>query len=132
MTTPGPLCIERQQQYWLCTFTAMASPCELLFDIKTGDKNKIQTLANIAYQEAQRIEHKFSRYRDDNIVYAINHANGTSVKVDDETARLLDYADQLYQLSEGLFDISSGVFRRIWKFDGSDNIPSPALFIETR
>jgi len=26
-------------------------------------------------------------------------------------------------LSEGLFDITSGVLRHAWKFDGSDRIP---------
>ena len=28
-------------------------------------------------------------------------------------------------LSDGLFDITSGVLRRAWKFDGSDNLPTP-------
>ncbi|WP_455202497.1 FAD:protein FMN transferase [Kaarinaea lacus] len=99
----------------------MASPCELLVD--TNDTKLATKLAQIAQQEAARIENKFSRYRNDNIVYAINSANGDPVEVDEETADLLDYAQQCYQLSEGLFDITSGILRRAWKFDGSDNIP---------
>lgn len=116
--------IEHQERYWRCTYTAMAGPCELLFEIDAGDESEILKLATIGYDEVKRIEHKFSRYRDDNIVYRINHANGKKIEVDDETARMLDYAKQLYQLSEGLFDITSGVLRKVWRFDGSNNIPT--------
>ena len=54
---------------------------------------------------------------------AVNGSNGYPVEVDEETANLLDYAQQCYQLSEGLFDITSGILRHAWKFDGSNNIP---------
>ena len=39
---------------------------------------------------------------------------------------LLDYAAQCFDLSDGLFDVTSGVLRRAWSFDGSDNVPGPA------
>lgn len=87
--------------------------------IKTAEQ-----ITQIACNEAKRIEQKFSRYRDDNIIYQINHSNGEAIKVDEETADMLDFADQCYQLSEGKFDITSGVLREIWKFDGSDKIPT--------
>ena len=32
--------------------------------------------------------------------------------------------------SRGLFDITSGVLRRVWKFDGSDRLPTPAAVHE--
>ncbi len=54
----------------------------------------------------------------------INTAGGRTVVVDEETARLLDYAAQLFELSEGKFDVTSGVLRRAWRFDGSDRVPS--------
>ncbi len=100
----------------------MASPCELL--VETVDAIMANRLASIAFQEAKRIEQKFSRYRDDNIVYKINHSKGKAIKVDDETALLLNFADQCYQLSDGLFDITSGTLRKVWTFDGSDHIPT--------
>ena len=43
--------------------------------------------------------------------------------MDEETARMLDFADQCFHLSDGLFDITSGVLRKVWQFDGSDNLP---------
>jgi len=100
----------------------MTCPCEIL--ICTDDKNLADKVTQIAFNEAKRIEHKFSRYRKDNIVYNINHANGKTITVDDETADMLDFANQCYELSDGKFDITSGVLREAWKFDNSDNIPS--------
>lgn len=112
--------IQQQDDYYLGQFTAMASPCEILID--TVEKQLARTLTETAMNEALRIENKFSRYRTDNIVYQINRSNGKSVEVDEETANLLDYAQQCYEISDGLFDVTSGVLRKIWTFDGSDNI----------
>jgi len=109
------------EDYWRGRFNAMASPCEVLID--TPDSTLARHLAIIAQQEALRIEHKLSRYRQDNIIYKINSARGVAVKVDEETAHMLDYAAQCYELSDGLFDVTSGVLREVWKFDGSDRIP---------
>ncbi|WP_374964257.1 FAD:protein FMN transferase [Spongiibacter tropicus] len=102
-------------------FQAMASPCEVLIDSR--DEALAWRVASTVAAEAWRIETTFSRYRDDNLVYRINNANGAPVEVDAETAQLLDFAEQAYQLSDGAFDLSSGVLRRAWKFDGSDRLP---------
>ncbi|QQD18601.1 FAD:protein FMN transferase [Spongiibacter nanhainus] len=103
-------------------FDAMASPCEVLID--STDPELAQRVAETVAQEAWRIEGTFSRYRNDNIVYRINNANGEPVEVDGETAQLLDFAQQAYQISDGAFDLTSGVLRRAWKFDGSDRLPA--------
>ena len=113
--------LEQLADYWRGQFFAMASPCELL--IETESRHEAESLLKLAQAEALRIEHKFSRYRSDNIIFTINHSAGEPVEVDKETAGLLDYAAQCYQLSEGAFDITSGVLREVWKFDGSDNVP---------
>lgn len=110
------------EDYWSGQFKAMASPCEILMDI--DDKHFANHLLQIALIEANRIETKFSRYQNDNIIFEINNSHGKPIAVDDETAALLDYAQQCYEISDGLFDISSGVLRRAWRFDGSDNVPS--------
>jgi len=106
--------------YTIGRFTAMANPCELLVD--SIDPMIVKPLVDRAMEEAHRIENKFSRYRLDNIVYRITNANGATVRVDEETANLLDYASECYQISDGLFDITSGVLRKIWTFDGSDRL----------
>lgn len=107
--------------YWWGSFFAMAGSCEVLIDEK--EQQLAHTILNCAEQEVKRIEKKYSRYTTDNIIYEINNANGKAVTVDEETARLLDYAKNCYELSDGYFDITSGVLREAWKFDGSSNIP---------
>ncbi|WP_420429467.1 FAD:protein FMN transferase [Algiphilus sp.] len=109
--------------FWRGHFQAMASPCEVLVDC--ASEVTARRLARIAFQEARRIESHWSRYRDGNIMHRINHAGGCAVRVDEETAGMLDYAQTLWQLSEGRFDISSGILRRAWRFDGSDRLPAP-------
>jgi len=114
----------RRQGYWEGEFTAMASPCAVLTEADTAAEAR--RLLDIARGEAQRIEARFSRYRQDNIVHRINTSAGQPVAVDEETALLLDYAAHCHVLSAGRFDITSGALRRAWRFDGGDRLPEPA------
>ncbi|MBT8078542.1 MAG: FAD:protein FMN transferase [Gammaproteobacteria bacterium] len=114
--------LQRKSHYWLASFTAMGSPCELLTE--ESDESLAQKLLHSVSYEAWRIEDKFSRYLRGNIVDRINRSHGVALTVDDETANLLDFAQTLHELSEGRFDITSGVLREAWTFDGSDNVPS--------
>ena len=99
----------------------MASPCVVLVD--TDDEILGAEVGEIVKTEALRIEAKFSRYRP-SVVTHINETAGTAVEVDDETADLIGYSMGCYTLSEGLIDITSGALRRVWKFDGSETIPT--------
>ncbi|MBT3317686.1 FAD:protein FMN transferase [bacterium] len=100
----------------------MASPCDIL--INSEDKLLAHQLVSLAKKETQRIESKFSRYRTDNIIYKINNANAEPVEVDSETADLLNLSSTCHVISNGRFDITSGVLRKAWKFDCSENVPS--------
>lgn len=96
-------------------FRAMASACEVV--IGAVPEVRAQVLAAAAQAEVERIERKYSRYRDDSVVTRINGKAGLdAVKIDGETVELLRTADKLYQASGGLFDITSGVLRRVWRF----------------
>jgi thiamine biosynthesis lipoprotein len=99
----------------------MASPCEILIDC-TAEATARRSLQRAA-AEAWRIERKYSRYRDDSVVAAVRAAGGDPLEVDGETGLLLDFADRCHRLSDGRFDITSGILRRVWRFDGSDRIP---------
>lgn len=123
MTDAAPA-FDRSGALWRGRFTAMGSPCEVLVDDE--DAERARRAVCIAMHEALRIERKYSRYRDDNIVHRINTAGGAALTVDDETADLLDFAFELYALSDGAFDISSGVLGRLWRFDGKTPPPDPA------
>jgi thiamine biosynthesis lipoprotein len=116
--------LEHIDDYFIGRFTAMASPCEVLVD--TDDRDEAEAARALARTEALRVEAKFSRYRDDNIVHRINQACGAPLEVDEETARLIDYAAECWRGSDGRFDITSGVLRRVWRFDGGDQVPDQA------
>ncbi len=112
----------RIEDYFAGRFEAMAGPCAVLID--GDDRAEAAALVEIAAREALRVERKLSRYRTDNLVHAINHAAGRPVEVDAETSHLLDYAATCWEISGGLFDITSGVLRRVWTFDGGSRVPS--------
>ena len=99
-------------------FRAMASPCSIQIDPIDGqDEASVRHAAQQAIAEVQRIEQKYSRYLSDSILCTINKASGHNpVSVDEETAGLLDFAHNLWALSDGLFDITSGVLRKAWNF----------------
>lgn len=105
-------------------FSAMGTPCEVQIEVRDG--RLAAELARIGEAEARRIEAKYTRYKPTGVVWAINNAAGKPIEVDEETAGLLDYAAQVHALSEGRFDVTSGVLRRVWTFDGSDRVPEPA------
>jgi thiamine biosynthesis lipoprotein len=115
------LSVTRRGALWAGQFHCMASPCEVL--IECDSRAQASELSALAQQEALRIEQKFSRYRDDNIVHRINSGNGKPLHVDAETARLLDFAQHCYNLSDGYFDITSGILRRAWQFGPGARIP---------
>jgi thiamine biosynthesis lipoprotein len=105
-------------------FSAMASPCELL--LPTMNHEAAMAIGAVAAQEAWRVEKKYSRYRDDSVTAWIHKNRGAKIAVDEETASLLDFARQCHELSDGLFDVTAGVLRQAWNFDGSDRLPDPA------
>jgi thiamine biosynthesis lipoprotein len=95
-------------------FTAMASGNELQL---WGDERRVRDAAAAAIADVQRIEQRYSRYRDDSITSRINAAaGGDAIAIDAETAALLRYADQCHRASGGRFDLTSGVLRRAWDF----------------
>jgi thiamine biosynthesis lipoprotein len=96
-------------------FRAMASEHELL--LWCDDETRATRAAGAMIADVERIEAKYSRYRDDSLTSRINRAAGAeAVPIDAETAALLSYADQCHRLSDGRFDLTSGVLRRAWDF----------------
>ena len=113
--------IEQQQHGYSARFHAMGSPCEVLCESNIAAD--VHDLSQIVAAEAWRIEDKFSRYLRGNVVFRLNNADAKPIDVDNETSKLIDFAALMHDLSGGLFDITSGVLRLAWSFDGSDNVP---------
>ncbi|NJD05938.1 MAG: FAD:protein FMN transferase [Methylococcaceae bacterium] len=105
-------------------FKAMGCPCEV--QLFADDRRSAGRIADLAIVDVRRLEARYSRYREDSLLSAINAvaARGGGIRVDDETASLLDYAATCHAQSGGLFDITSGILRLAWRF-GSGQLPAP-------
>jgi thiamine biosynthesis lipoprotein len=102
-----------RDKFYVCEFTAMASSCEVFFAEKKA--TKAEKMAEIVLTETQRLENKYSRYQVNSITSQINAKSGQVTQLDEETYQLLAYAKNCYDLSDGLFDITTGVLRHLWK-----------------
>jgi thiamine biosynthesis lipoprotein len=113
-------------------FRAMASDNELQVD--APDAAHGRRAADAAIADVQRIEAKYSRYRDDSLTTRINRAaGGAPAAIDAETAALIAYADRCFAQSGGLFDLTSGVLRRAWDFRRQPpRLPDPAALAAAR
>jgi thiamine biosynthesis lipoprotein len=102
---------------WIFQFGAMGSDCEVHIAGRVSEDHA-RNAAQLAMREVHRIEAKYSRYLAGSVVSRLNAqaGKGIAVPVDDETAQLLAYADQMFAASDGLFDITSGVLSRAWDF----------------
>lgn len=107
-------------------FHAMGSPCRVRVAGAAAARPATRQAVAAAEAEVRRIEQRYSRYRADSVVSRINAATGSAepVSLDDETAALLQFADQLHRSSAGLFDLTSGVLRRVWDFKAG-RLPTP-------
>jgi FAD:protein FMN transferase len=117
------LSLYRMSQIFSFSFNALGSANQISLCAPS------HSLAEHAYftalEEVQRIETKYSRYQEHSVLSIINRqAKTTKVKVDAETAQLLNYAAACFTQSAGLFDITSGVLRSIWNFSEA-RIPAP-------
>ncbi len=111
------------------SFKAMGTPCEIQLFANTH--REARRVAEVAMADVHRLESLYSRYRSDSFLSAINRvaATGGSIRVDEETAGLLNYAAACHAQSDGLFDITSGILRRAWRFD-SGQLPDQSLIEE--
>jgi thiamine biosynthesis lipoprotein len=107
----------KRLSYYRYAFKAMGSPCDI--QLFADAHAKAKRVADAAIADVNRLEALYSRYRSDSFLSAINRvaAAGGCITVDDETAGLLNYAATCYEQSDGLFDITSGILRRVWRFD---------------
>ncbi|HKX56554.1 MAG TPA: FAD:protein FMN transferase, partial [Xanthomonadales bacterium] len=96
-------------------FNTMGCPAELC--VYAPSEAKALQALRIARAEAQRLDHKYSHYREDSFLahLQLSATRPGGQRVDPETAALLDFAACQYQQSEGRFDITAGRLTRLWQ-----------------
>ena len=97
-------------------FQALGGPCAI--HLYSHCAQAAAQLALLAETEVRRIHNKYSRYLADSVISQINASAGQQAcdDLDEETSALLNYAALAWEQSDGLFDISSGVLRKVWDF----------------
>jgi FAD:protein FMN transferase len=108
-------------------FKAMGSPCEL--QIASLSKAKARQIYLLVKARAEELEARYSRFRSGSLISKINAQAGSpnKVTIDKETVALLHYAQQCYEESDGLFDITSGILRKVWNFQHKTKLSQQGL-----
>ena len=95
-------------------FSSMGCPAEIV--LYAGNAECAATAIAGAESEVHRLDRKYSHYRRDSelelMLQQASRAGG--VRVDNETAALLNFAATQYQVSAGLFDITAGRLTALW------------------
>ncbi len=94
----------------------MGSYCEV--QLYHESRIEARNVSRELIREVNRLETKYSRYQASSFLSTINNSAGEpeGINIDAETKSLFDHATACYKHSDGLFDITSGVLRKIWNF----------------
>ena len=109
-----------------CRLKVMGGPATFVIDDMRGCTGDVPELFQQARSVLNSLEARYSRYRPSSLISQINKRAGTGIftELDQETLALFKLAGELWQLSDGLFDITSGPLRQAWNFqDGGRAAP---------
>jgi FAD:protein FMN transferase len=111
-------------------FSSMGCPCALQLE---ADADAAVRAAASAQAEVDRLDRKYSHYRDDSLVAQIGASAdaGEGIVVDNETADLLDFSATLHAQSGGRFDITAGALTKLWDLQ-SGRVPDAAAIARAR
>ena len=90
----------------------MGCPCAL--HLETAAESIAQAAQAAVIAECERLDRKYSHYRDDSFVARIAARANAGIEVDDETANLIDFGAALHAQSDGLFDITAAALTQLW------------------
>ena len=99
--------------------------CEItIYDMEGMSEDKAAGIIDQAFAEIREYENMLSRTVEGSDVYRINHAEGKSTEVSEETLDVIRTGLLMAELSGGKFDITVGALTDLWKFT-SDNPSVP-------
>lgn len=112
--TMSKVTVEYSNDHIRIQFAAMNRAGEFLIE---GARDKLtDAFTRKGIKEIIRIEKKFSYRVADSITHIINQADGLRTPIDSETYTMMEYANQLHELSHGLFDATSKSLSDLWPF----------------
>lgn len=116
-----------QIQKVLLARNAMATRFEIV--LFGEDHRYLRAAGEEALDEIERIESRISPFRSESEIFMLNQcAFQKAVKVSPEVFKILKIAKQIWEITDGAFDITIGPLMKLWGFrDGKPTIPSPEL-----
>jgi thiamine biosynthesis lipoprotein len=111
------------------TYTGSAMGTIVTVFLWTDDEPKAAKAADDVFAEMKRLDGVMTTWTPDSEVSQINTAAGKKpVKVSDETFAVIARAVDVSKRSNGVFDITVGAFKGLWKFDQDMDytLPDPA------
>ncbi len=96
--------------------------------IWTPDEAAAARAAQAVFKEVHRIDDLMTTWRDSELFRVNASAGVAAVPVSDETIVVIDRALDISRRSKGIFDITVGAFKGLWKFDEDldGTLPTPA------
>jgi len=92
--------------------------------------------AKIVYQEFKRLDKIFNIYDDESELFLLNRTYNLPHKATDELIELLQLSQDIYNLSQGAFDVSHGALYKFWKELISDGnlkkLPTPEAIAKVK
>lgn len=107
--------------------------CPASFQFYASSLQKSEDVKSAILKKLVHYDQYYTNYSATSFTAEINRQAGSStgIIVDEETAALLDYAQSCYQLSDGLFDITSGPLHKIWLYEAPEpRIPTDRQIAE--
>jgi thiamine biosynthesis lipoprotein len=98
------------------------------FIVGAADKQTGNALLQDCIEEVKRLEKILTEFSDDSDTSLINqHAGISPVEVSPETYQLLQRCKHISTLTDGAFDITSGILKKLYNFKQQDFVlPSPS------
>lgn len=112
---------------WVFSGQAMGTVIQITF--WHDDEASASAAAGAVFEEMKRLDRVMTTWIPESEVSQVNAAAGVSaVKVSDETFEVIARGTEMAQKSNGLFDLTVGSYKGLWKFDEDmdGTLPAPA------
>ncbi len=115
----------------LTVFSQDAMGCEFQVFAAAGNSNAVANSIAEGFELVQKLENQMTVYRPTSEINQINRtAAGKSVQVEAGLFDLLSNSIEIYQLTDGTFDITLGPLTKLWGFYRRDGRMPPEQEIE--
>ncbi len=109
------LIFDESDQLYHLSFHAMGTNCRILYQAES--QQRASEFAIHSTQWTADFETKYSRFRDDSLICAINRAAGTAeIDIDEDASRIFDLCGEIHYNTRGILDASALPIIELWDY----------------